>query len=377
MFFSLIIGISPVFAQDTATPAPTIEPTGTFEPLFMTATPGPTRDYKCAPADQTPVGWGIVTPGVLWSADCGNCMLTQTPERTETAYPTSTGTPYTPTPSKTPAPTQIISTATPYPTGLKFTHLARSTTNGTSTGGYFYSRQGQCARLDFYGVVQGNIINRDVYDYIQFKLQRYEGGNVGAYVRTITYSGSDWMDIGGTGGSSHNFSGTYTYNNSAYPDHTFSLQEVSAHTQFVDDYAGPDNFSFTVLACPNGYTMPTETPVYNFPTVTPTNTPVSSYCSSVNGSSGGSGEDWDWGMLPNILIGTAQCVGWEQTSVDLSAINWVPGMDSWEAFDLPAVLFCMKPIYFGSVNLFGINVNYDYLTSLMVGVLVFRMFFRS
>jgi hypothetical protein len=70
--------VNNVYADDgTDTPMPEQTQTATWEPLFRTSTPAPTVDYSC-PTGQ-PSGWGEVTPDVIWSAYCGNCIKPNTP----------------------------------------------------------------------------------------------------------------------------------------------------------------------------------------------------------------------------------------------------------------------------------------------------------
>jgi hypothetical protein len=59
--------------------------TATLEPLFKTPTVAPTNDLSCPGA--LPSGWGTTTPGPMWSAQCGNCLLTLTPHPTGTPFP--------------------------------------------------------------------------------------------------------------------------------------------------------------------------------------------------------------------------------------------------------------------------------------------------
>lgn len=374
LFCLLTLETDTAYAQ-TETPCTdcTTTPTPEFEHLFVTSTPNPTKNFNCPPVGQHVTGWGTVTPGVLWSAECGNCLMTLTPHSTE-VVPTSTGT-ITVTPSPTSAQTTPTATFPPTPTSWGGPIALKSITkwkNGSNT--VIDSQDVTC-----------NVAIGGSSDTVTCSMAQTCHGTSGTLqcgmdiaVSTVAGTSRMYYRLVRNGISDIDpGSGTYTANSpiEGYYDIGTTNKIFKLRMTFTGYTSMTQTGYFEFSNRP--MTTPTPTPTITpTPNNTPTPTPLVSYCSSVNGVTPNQ-EDWDFGMLPDILVGTASCVGWNETSVDLSAINWIPGMDNWEAFDLPAVQFCFKPVYFGSVNLFGAVINYDYLTMLMVGVLVFRMFFRS
>jgi hypothetical protein len=105
-----------------------------------------------------------------------------------------------------------------------------------------------------------------------------------------------------------------------------------------------------------------------------TPTPGLSYCAVVDGTVSSS---VDMSGLPNIMLGPAQCISFGPYTIGLSALNWLPGLSGITDISLPQTQICFREIYFGSVNLFGVSINLDLISSVITGILALRWLFRS
>ncbi len=350
-------------------------PTPTLEPLFKTPTLAPTQSTDCP--GGTPVGWGTVTPSVLWNAQCQHCMLTLTPQVTGTPYPAPTW-----AVGMTQTAVALIGSPTPSPTGTvvsgcdpSMTATPVATSGASITLNYF--TQSGCPST----VTTANYYNGLRVDFNFPDCSAATGGSgeiviyfnnaTDAYPYVVadgTSSGTGWYDggevdtvtVGWTGNAPASATGTW-------------------HTSFVSGYVGYSSIIF--FQANNGstsgsyagtvYFMPQA--VLPTPSPCPTSTPVVSYCSVVDGYSNPA----DTGDLPNIGIGPATCVSFGPYTIGLSSLNWLPGLSGISDISLPQVQICLRAIYFGNIKVFGMSFNLDILSAVVTGVLAIRWLFRS
>ena len=121
----------------------------------------------------------------------------------------------------------------------------------------------------------------------------------------------------------------------------------------------------------------TTLPCVNEPTPEPGGTPGapgSNYCDVVPDAFG---IPDNWGDLPSINLGAAQCASLGPFSINLSAINWLPGMSGIEEVGLPEISICLREIYFGTITIFGMSFDLDILSAVVTCVIALRWVFRS
>lgn len=326
----------------------------------------------------TPIGWGTVTPDVLWSAACSQCLLTLTPQKTATPYPLPTWavgltqTAAYATGTETLVATRTI-TPSPIPvsdiTLVSFTTTKHFNTGGSGSSDWACSLSGGVVRCDgTFTISDSSSLFSSQYDstvvvgdpstprdyYLTYQNDAIQVGNGSG---RSNQSGS-WVSIPvGTSQSGQaqalNQSGNWTVTKSF---------DTSTNT-----YTGTWIWRKRYTISTSGY-VPIADPTAT-PTVTPT--PVVSDCSTVSGSTAVDITD-----LPGILIGPAICTGFDGAEIDLSTINWLTGM-SFEDISLPGVEVCFRPITFGKVKIFGMEFDLDILSAVITGVLAIRWLFRS
>ncbi|MEO5355287.1 MAG: hypothetical protein H7835_19030 [Magnetococcus sp. XQGC-1] len=205
---------------------------------------------------------------------------------------------------------------------------------------------------------------RQNLDYEVFLKQggSYINGTVDVYIDVSCSNGTDWVSKGW--GAPSNCSDSTVLGT--------SVTTAGRETGFYGYDLDRGNWSDTTTICPVGVdpNEPTPTPS---PTPSPTPTPVVSYCTTVSGLDTDNG----FSMLPNPRLGVASCTGWDEVTIDLDPLNLLPGLSEYTELYLPAVSICLRPIYFGNIQLFGMDIDLDIIAAVIAGVFFFRLFFRS
>lgn len=371
----LVFAISPASGAGLGQQTATAAPTNTWQPLFPSSTPVPTRSYACP--GNVPEGWGTLTPGLLWSANCGTCLLTQTVQPS----PTWDG-------SSTPPPTATATSVSPSNNGDEVVveiwqgSGIVANFNHVSPPGYWEGRS-----LQLNTQIQGPVIgaafaltnlsgscnlkrmNSDLWTNTSDTLESLGG----YYVSLPAYTSNEWLNKGvpapwssqaemDTWIDLHFGLDAYWLQNGALilPE---GDAQVDLYWEFGWYCAGQlDVYPVALIgvgALPLQETPPSE----------------ASYCASVQGfdplDSGGLGVE-----LPQILVGEAQCSGLGAITIPFSILNLI---GEWEFSDLviPGISVCFRPVSFGTLQLFGVAVDLDLMVLLMSGALVLRWMLRS
>lgn len=341
-------------------------PTPEWRPIWLTPTPEPTKSYECP--DGVPEGWGLRTPSPLWMASCSKCVP-QTPVPTSTLMPwqetaaASTPIPYwatqtaiAPTATNTPEVTEE-----PVPEFWAETfHFEDSVQAEVVPIDKLYSTNTRGRLAAFVISYSGNTSNAGHGDAMLQELSLYlvnRGPTLGykCYYRNTlgdvvgsalcdTYApGAEKVRIGFQ--INHLEDGNFGVRYSTWAEATLSWE---ATVRFV--YRSVD-----VQPPPQ-----------------PTSTPVVSYCSSVKGYD--PADPGELGLeLPVPMVGTPTCTGIPAFEIDLSVLNWLPGV-SFEAVTFPGLNICATPIKFGEVKFVGISVDLDILSLIMAAVVIIRYF---
>ena len=380
LFFFLLLALLLVLAISPAQASNLLQATSTatFVPLYPSSTQVPKLNINCPTA--FPVGWGTVTPGLLWSSSCGRCQQTlmaptETPFITNT--PVATVTPGGPT--ITPTITATSSPTAENPQGITayITNVYGANLDGSSGG-------------------SDTVVQTDIYGFSGEIALLYSGGawnNYGLYVEitgletdmTILWemNGVVYFDyffsIGEAGftGLPTYPTNTYIINNSNYRQGqlNWNAQDDGTYTIVLGRFRGQPtqgvttyhDVDFRILEV-NGQSVSLAT---NEPTPTAV---VADYCSVVNGMSA---EPFDLGIaLPQFAIGQSACYGKAGINLSVSSLNFLPGI-SLEDIVIPALEICFIEISFGTISLFGVDVNLDSIANLLAAALIIRWFLRS
>lgn len=368
----LPFGISSAAAQ---------EPTGTptWEPLFKTATPAPTRSYDCP--NTLPAGWGTVTPQAWWSMNCSQCLLQLTPSLTP--EPT-----FTPWASETPGGPTPTATATETPEFVLHVYQDFApfefTTFNSSSGQVFYYPSAGPGQDYVHWVSNGDIVIVGfIVDYVTgaggggwtFGDIAGQVGWGGAFNRTFAGMISTWDGanslLAGHGWDSTSYNAERDALLSVYPLSQGNTGFAVVHSGSQDStgwaegirvrwqrgtQAGPQTWRIRgIVYAITGSLEP------------PGPQPVVDYCGTVNDGLV-SGPETDLGVsLPTVEVGASSCYGFDGLFVEIG---------DWE-INMPALQLCLKPIRFGSLDLFGIVISIDLMLSALGGVLVLRWALRS
>lgn len=386
--FSLLFGINNVYAQtDTPTATtPPVTPTTTFRPLFPpNSTPTP-RDYTC-PGNQ-PIGYGTVTPNPLWSMYCSQC-ITPTYSFWD-PLPTSTPDPNVPTPTATPPnETQVLQTdrtgyenlaniPNGYPVLVGYTDKWRNyvpdiyyktfapnppktvteiyyvqadftvammepnTSFSGKQGGFQYfgycNAQGGC-KLE---LEDGTVINQTRGQLYIIYEQLFDNSNSGLIQSGVL-----------------NFKVEFTHGVDYYKNYEITLKKIG------DYYWEKTSLSYS-------FTWDYE-PI----DLTPDPTPISSYCSEIDGTVTGSDplEGDDNFSLPVIRYGEASCVSLGGFTIPMGWLTAV--FPNATDVTIPGLQVCFTPLEFGKLNIFGLSVNLDTMAMIMAAVVLVRLLTRS
>jgi hypothetical protein len=118
------------------------------------------------------------------------------------------------------------------------------------------------------------------------------------------------------------------------------------------------------------FTVPVSNPEGQ-PTPTPT---VYSACSVVEPAADTS----DMFTMPEVTVGWARCMTLGGVSLDLSWLNnlQIPNLNA-GTLEIPEFGICFRPVTFGSMYMFGLNIDLDLLASVLLAIAIIRMITRS
>lgn len=371
----LALGTSPALAylQATATP--------TFIPLFPTSTQVSSFNLNCPTA--LPVGWGTVTPGLLWNSSCGNCQVTLlAPTGTPMVSVTPGGPTLTPTVTATPFPTpsggnalfvepqtggSASNTHLPYPAASwnPLSYTLDTNIDGFVIGEVFtVTKNSTClvkrmegSGSELWGNSSDNLQSATYLSMPNFVSAAWT--NAGIVVTDLWDDQADQSQ--------------WIIENLGFPVHLIVANEIAAeddpqiYSYFEHGYnwcsGTVDVESVALIGWGlDGVAEPTATPV------------VADYCGTVNGSVG---EQWELGIeLPEFGIGNSTCYGISEIVLPTSIINFFPGIDI-DDVTVPGIELCFVEITFGSLDLFGVSVNLDSIANLLAAALIIRWLLRS
>ena len=410
LFFSLHLGIKSVNAQD-------ITPSPTYEDLFITRTPRPTENITCPVGN--PVGMYTVTPDPYWLSKCSHC-ITRTPAST---WPTLI-------PSKTPIPTE---TPEGYiePTGTQTpTITVTPTVTATPRPGLdcVSTQHGTCEKING-GLLRFHLQGSNFSGngpYWNINLGR------GSFVRPTN---SDlrfyWVgEVKARGGISCPFpdnpqglsSSLRNYVQNQFGDNRITQKELGRTQGFCVNavnadwsvreisyplnYLGDNNHVYTVGLYGGyggwGHAGVAELVKYDFDYYiyvsaselsefpdpyepTPTPTPIPGMCSAVESEQ----EESDFFKMPRITVGQATCLpvggfrlptwlkNFFMNNPDVEERYQSPDYDWSQVETQQAFNLCLRPIDFGNMAIFGLNISLNFIALAMGGILLVRIVLRS
>lgn len=369
----LLFATSPARAQsecddpDTAIHEPC--PTATaneWQPLFPSATPAPTQNYDCG--EGYPEGYGLVTPSVHWTVNCGQCLQQAKATATAQALPSTTAAVATPTPSSTSPPI---------------------TTSQSAAQGYFYVQVEQSYQTE---IAAGNCeFWRWCNHYQQpISLDCGEGNSFEGLIgsNAVTATRGSWnMSLLGYGSATQNIGVQVLAREPGYVRPECDLRhdllgelsglapeffQCARNITWGQQYAAGTTIasrgdtgllaSWTI----SGYLC------YGSPPEPPS---PAGYCSSIVPEEQ---EGSQYGMaLPQIMVGPASCLQLGGQSLDLAVLNLLPGLKGLTSIEIPGIEVCARAISFGGLNLFGLQFDMDLFATLLALAGLLRMLLRS
>lgn len=369
--WSLTSEISTAHGQ---TPVPTETPTPTSEPMFHSSTQTSTLPAVCLDSGL-PSGWGTITPSWNWSLNCGKCVVpaTPTPGPGSIYYKSPT-----PGPTITPSPTAVSIALTGKIDGNAILEKVPWTVNkapidwgsGTAVTWQFDGGAGVGTRkvgleylVDYYMTYESGGWQNDIYLDIF---------NTGPSLVTVEFL-SGWR-----AGQVQTINSGGHYNVMVW--HQQATTKVEIRDRFNISWSGDvTNYDVQVKyyaysAYSNGNTkIQGNTTWYKNGYVMPTPTPGVSYCNVVDGyNPGDPALDGPIGDLPVFMIGWARCVQLGPLTLDL---GWIPGRELLglpEGISWSGVRICFRPLQFGKVRFFSMEVDLDLMAGLMVGIWIAR-----
>lgn len=338
--------------------AQTVEPpTPTFSPLFVTATPQPTRNVSCPVG--TPQGWLTLTPNSEWSLNCSHCVrlptsspipAVATSNAVLTQIAIGTGTPSTSTPFPTPSPTI---TQTPIPSGL---------TCGASVAGSTCINHGNFLEFQFdvTGSTTDSVYNVGMFrragsasgnigiltDYTLNERSNYASNTIALFLRVIQ-SSTTLYNLNTVTATAGKDISTYYNQNDTRNVTASTTADILLQTRSNVDWPLTYSRAYGRIYV---YSQPslTFTPTPGaLPTATPSPTP--GYCGVVNGGAGNGSQFTDWtSYIPIPRQGPAQCVGVSSITIPLAGILGLSDIN------LPALQVCLVPTIFGVLQVPGV-----------------------
>jgi len=368
-------------------------PTSTPRPLV---TPRPATDPYWGECGPVPDWWGLATPSPRWFAICGHCrqvwptpelrffptptphpwLATQTPFWFPTPTP-PTGTPEpTPTPTPTPLPDPVavitITDSSGYPGSLPYFGLPAG---GVSFPVYEGWEMGGTFEI-FDGGGESLKVMIDVYSSqpLTFTV------GMGYYEFTDRYCSGLWgssfligtEDFGGPGQQPYAGRDLVIcwdedlYQPSVQQHYLTNLDSAFALAVSVTRARVWGWWWIRVEGGVSSGYPPTPTPmaaVTPTPELTPEPTPDPG---GIDCSNPDPGEDVE--IIPVPRVGDRFCAGIGPVNVTIPLVGEI---------SIPEFRICFVPIWFGSVDLFGIRVNLDAVFFIMGAALLVRWFLRS
>lgn len=370
------------------------EPTNTPEPvpLYLTPTPlgtlVPYRGLRPCPDGGVPAGWGTVTPSPRWLMECAHCVPADAAIATVTplayAPPVTLPTPgptidlwatpsFTVTPGVTGTPT---STPTPTPTPV-YEHLRVYEGLVDCSGGGSGS-----LLVDEYGCIEYEGSASSGESRREWTICHTEAftASVSAHVAVShQYAGYSFLRFNGWGNMGappylvNVFAGHLDYPVSNFYEGVWKGAHTGSGEWFKSGIAweygiwsGPSSYSF--WACFNGAQVEEEPEITPTPGLTPTPTPTPQvgydYCYTVEDIDS-LGPDQG---LPSIGIGYSTCYGTGAINFELPIVGEV---------SIPAISVCFDRLTMGEVQILGVSLDMDVISSAIAAVAVIRLLFRS
>ena len=397
LFFSCLLtllvlsGNKPVFGQDpTNTPTPTPSPTATFRPLFRTPTPR-VEDFTC-PGYQ-PNGWGVATPSTYWLMNCMQCV-TPVSDYDWGDNPFGTPTPgsivLTPTPETptiTPIPYNIgevshddnlvnlVAGVTYEGSNTKeannatkwtFTFDKRPDQTGLTTK--YYSEYNGLIDFKGAGPIYAGQTSAKIIGYCYEETCKITHNNI---ITTLGYS------------SSYIFYTTESWN--PQYDTQISIPLIEFELEITEHSTSSSGFIFRMQNAGSSWGGSSYISTFDHlmlfdnqplglePTPTP---PPGSYCSNVEETNQGAefGDD-NYFKMPVPYIGDDSCFFVPNITIPLSWLSavWPEAQDLF----LPGFQFCSVPVYFGTLTMFGLNIDLDLIAILIGFTYLIRLTTRS
>lgn len=361
--FSLVFGIDKVYADDgTATPEPTLES------LIKTPTPKPTLNTSC---HGIPQGWGTVTPYAAWSERCYQCL----------PLPTMSG-------AITPTPDLLAPTATATLPALTYWIELTNPVQSHIQPDQDYSTTGNYAELEVYSVsgsyTKIHLINNNTWFLTPYYWDQWTKTNVILHTQICNYS---WDRIVMTADDGTvNTIAKDTCQDIKYKEQAKDSQ-VWSWTGYIEIFGASTKETNLVMYMRNyaeGTRDSTFFSSWNYHMgnlIPPTPTPSGSICDKVQSKEEGqASEDTGLFSLPDIKVGVGSCnqyFGWTIGLSWVANLSQNVGVNIPESLTIPGIIICIKPIYFGELNLFGLTVNLDIIAVVMGVVVLLRIILRS
>lgn len=415
-------------SECTPTPS-TTHITPTWEPLYKTPTPRPTRSSTCLPTGQVIEGWGQETPSARWMLTCGNCIMSGAPTPTLEPYvivgtclqwgspygcvdrivgnlqeclcdgtvpnPVLYGTPtsgpvvLTSTPTTTPQP------ATPTPQLVHFwlsPQYIYDVTGGSSNGyadtydtnQVYMCSGGQPAaylvdlQVTYSWVTDNMGVQPGVNPYLTEDGSSFENGwmraRTGPYIQRYCLGPTnDLFQLDGV-----NYHPCEFVNNANYPLKVGLIGQYAPNPGRFDGLRGQwfysmGNLTLNIRAVCIGKDEPIPTP---------TPTLESLYCGSVESEEEG-GSINDVGDLPEILIGPADCsfqfggisipMDWANSLAQFAGIEYTfPSK-----IGLDGLQICAAPLKIGRLEVLGVGIELDQFLLVVSALAIMFMVLRS
>jgi len=350
LFFSSLLLFSRPFANKVYADDPTPTPSPTWVPLYEWEESIGDENYSCP--EGMPEGYLTVTPSLMWSAQCGQCL--------STALPTQTLDPSQPTPTETPTP--IVDVA--------FTHESFYSHN-IGPEPYFWFDEESITydgvttprHVLVHAVGDGTNAYNDVYYWGDLEVDRTTEGEVYFWI-DAGYS-SFPIEVRYKAGSSEAEWSEWSVNNNQHYEFMTTddgLEGWKIHIQwraYGNSGGGSINKNIHIYFDVYDFGDPNDLN----PTPTPEPDPES-YCDEIVGYE--NIEDY-WDIVPNPAVGPAECTGWQEYELTILGAE----------LTLPEVELCLVPITFGQLNIIGVIIDLDTIILAMTAALMIRWFFRS
>jgi hypothetical protein len=382
-------------------------PTATPAPIW---TPGPTPSATWYDCGAVPEWWGLRTPSPRWFTLCGHCRGVW-PTQTPRFFPSPTSHPYfatttpitvsfpavTPTPSGTPFPTPTPDHSSVWRIDIVLDQFSVDGLSdyGATIGSYYFSSIDDVhvsgaywisaqsgaeggfrvvAQLYWLGpgvtpTLQINVtVGTGPYDFEDFRC--LSGLLTGAGSATYLSPGHISGDIGPLtfwdfplALCPYTQFRLYSY---YYQSSKAFFSDNSQVVAAIEYYAAHMRHSgfFEIRISSDSVHRPHVTPTpgrHGFTDPTPTPAPSTGPCSQLN-----PGDDIEVISVPKVGPGVCAGVG----PVDF-ALPLVGGIS------IPRISICFIPIWFGSINIFGLRTNLDFLFSAAASAMILRWLWRS